>query len=229
MTCALVFLLFSALPQLDLRASAAFFDPATRRFVLDGWPPAEALRNAVWNLSIVVALAALALSLVAALRRSRRVLGVPFRAWAYVVAVYALAVGVLVENLLKRGWGRARPPQITEFGGEAAFTPVNVLSGACVRNCSFVSGEVAGAVALSLGLAVLLAWAGPRLPGALRAPLWALTLAAPVFVMAQRFLSGRHFLSDVLLAALFTGLVAAVLALVFRPFPGGVDNPGDSP
>ena len=224
----LVFGLFSALPVLDLATSAAFYDAASGGFALNGWTPAETLRMAVWDLSIAMLLASLALTLVAALRQGRQVFGVPLRAWGYIVAVYALAVGVLVETLLKRGWGRARPAQIAEFGGTAQFTPPSQIADQCARNCSFVSGEVAGAVALAIGLAVVLAWTGRRLPRALRGLLWALTLAAPLGVAVQRLGAGRHFLSDVLLAALLTGLVAALLAWVFRPFPPAVDNPGDS-
>lgn len=229
LTIVLAFVLFSARPQLDMWASGAFFDPVAGRFALDDWAPAEALRMAVWNVSIAMLLSALGLSLVAAMRRGRRVIWVPLRAWLYIVAVYALAVGILVETLLKRGWGRARPAQVTEFGGTARFTPPDVISDQCSRNCSFVSGEVAGAVALAIGLAVILAWAGPRLPRLLRAGLWTLALAAPVMIAVQRLGAGRHFLSDVLLAALLTGLVAALLARLFRPFPVGVDNPDDSP
>ncbi|QLQ19882.1 MAG: phosphatase PAP2 family protein [Exiguobacterium profundum] len=65
----------------------------------------------------------------------------------FVLAVYALGTGVLVHGLLKAYWGRARPAQVTEFGGIAAFTPPWLISQECTRNCSFVSGEVSGAVA----------------------------------------------------------------------------------
>lgn len=229
LTTALTFALFSVWPQLDLAVSAQFFDAASRRFPLVDWALAESVRMAVWNISTAMVLSALGLAGVATLRRPRQVLGVPLRAWAYVVAVYALGVGGLVENLLKRGWGRPRPPQIAEFGGEAVFSPVNVLSGQCARNCSFVSGEVAGAVALALGVAVVLAWVGPRLPPVLSGLLRGLAFAMPVAVMAQRLVSGRHFLSDVLIAGLVTLLVAALLAPLFRPFPAAVDNPADSP
>ncbi len=94
------------------------------------------------------------------------------------------------------------------------FTPPHVLSGACARNCSFTAGEVAGAVALSLSLWMIL---GPRLSPRWRSGVAAVLVLVPLFTALQRIAAGRHFLSDSILSALFVLTVAALLhAALFR-------------
>lgn len=222
------FVVFALWPGLDIAVSGAFFDAGARSFVLNGQPLAEGLRKAIWGLSVVLLLIA-GTGLLGALVLRRPVAGLPARAWGFIVALYALGPGLVVETLLKTHWGRARPSAIAEFGGTAMFTPPWLPADQCARNCAFVAGETAGAVALAISLAVILVWAGPRLPGWLRAGLVALAVAAPVIASVQRLGAGRHFLSDILAAALLIGLIAAVLARFLRPLPRAVDNHPDSP
>ena len=59
--------------------------------------------------------------------------------------VLGIFVSLLVNALLKDHWGRARPNETTLFGGDGAFSGPFVIAGQCARNCSFVSGEGAGA------------------------------------------------------------------------------------
>ncbi len=49
----------------------------------------------------------------------------------------------LVNGLLKRSFGRARPVQIRPFGGDGPFTQAWEVSDYCQSACSFVSAEVA--------------------------------------------------------------------------------------
>jgi lipid A 4'-phosphatase len=114
----------------------------------------------------------------------------------------------LVNGILKPLWGRARPYLVTQFGGEAQFTPAWVFSDQCRGDCSFVSGEMAGAVAL----AILLAMLARTYRG-----LWLLVGIVPAFTAWQRIAAGRHFLSDIVISALFVCLIALVLARQFAP------------
>jgi hypothetical protein len=88
---------------------------------------------------------------------------------------------------------------VANFGGDMTFKPWWDPRGTCTDNCSFVSGETSSAVWL----------AAP----ALLVPLpWRYAAFAGVAVYAtgigfMRLLMGGHFLSDVLFAAIFTGLV----------------------
>ncbi|QYZ68773.1 phosphatase PAP2 family protein [Neotabrizicola shimadae] len=171
----------------------------------------EGLRLALWRLSITLALAS-AVFLFLATATGRAPLNVPGRVWGFILAVYALATGVVVNAILKAHWGRARPAQVTEFGGSARFTPPHQISPECDSNCSFVSGEMSGAVAFGIGLWAILTALDWRLPR--RWQRWGriVALAVPLLTGLQRIASGRHFLSDVVLSALFTLLIAVVLS-----------------
>ena len=53
-----------------------------------------------------------------------------------------LAVGVIVNFILKGLWGRARPEMLYNMGGHK-YSPLVSFSDACMNNCSFVSGDAA--------------------------------------------------------------------------------------
>lgn len=215
---AVIFAVFGIWPGLDLWVSGLFF--ATRTgfdgFASGGW---NQLRLAIWRLSEFV----LALSILAYLTQRLApfpLLRVTRRLSGFAAALYLLGPGLLVDVVLKPLWGRARPAQVTEFGGSLAFTPPHVLSHQCTSNCSFVSGEVAGAVALAVVLFLVL----DPLKGRIRPPhrriAQGMILLVPLFVGVQRIAAGRHFLSDVLLAAIFVLLCAVLLkTLIFQPRP----------
>jgi hypothetical protein len=63
------------------------------------------------------------------------------------IALGSLIAGpiVLVNFILKDHWGRPRPFSTTDFGGALDFVPAGSTAGKCLSNCSFVSGESAGA------------------------------------------------------------------------------------
>ena len=69
------------------------------------------------------------------------------RHWRFALAFFVLAgalgPGVLVNLGFKDNWQRARPYQVTEFGGTQQFTRAAVMTDQCDANCSFVSGHVA--------------------------------------------------------------------------------------
>lgn len=205
--CAVLAMLpFAVYPAIDPLVSGLFFDGK-------GWmagPFSNVLRFVLWRLSAVVLFAALVLWLVALLRK-RPALGGSARAWGLIVLTYALGPGVMADGLLKRFWGRARPADVTGFGGQAEFTPPWWPTDQCVSNCSFVSGEVSGATAAAIGLVIALGLWRDRLSPAVYRLLVAAALALPLLSALQRMSSGRHFLSDVIFAALFTLLIASLL------------------
>jgi membrane-associated phospholipid phosphatase len=120
---------------------------------------------------------------------------------------FALGPGLIVNVVLKNASHRPRPAQVDTFGGVNPFRPWYAFDGGCATNCSFVSGEVAGA-----------AWLAA--PASLAPPIWrgvALTGAAlfTVAVAALRLAFGGHFLSDAAGAALvaLSCILAVGLAL----------------
>ncbi|WP_210244456.1 phosphatase PAP2 family protein [Agrobacterium sp. DE0009] len=112
---------------------------------------------------------------------------------------------VVVVEALKFAIGRARPRHLIDFGGSADFTPVWEFAAACSHNCSFPSGEAAGAAAaLSL-----LVFVSPRY----RALTASMVTPVLIFVAMNRVAFGAHFLSDVVLAWLIT---LFIMLLIWR-------------
>jgi lipid A 4'-phosphatase len=207
------FAIFAIWPAIDLRVSQAFHDPATG-FLIDGNPITETLRLAVWNLAILLCLAA---AFGTALGLAGREVLLPTRAWGFVLTLYIAGPGVMVEMLTKPLWGRARPAQVAEFGGSHPFSPPNELVDVCTRNCSFVSGEVTGATVTALALLLLRFHLKDRLPKSALALLMIAACCLPPAVALQRIAAGRHFLSDTVFAVLFTLLLALVVSVLYRP------------
>lgn len=118
----------------------------------------------------------------------------------FVLLSFAAGPVLLVETL-KVLVGRARPRHLLEFGGTAEFTPVWQFSGACAHNCSFPSGEAAAAAA-ALSLLVFV-------PEKLRWTAAVILTPALMLIAFNRVLFGGHFLSDIVLAWLFTMLAMA--------------------
>lgn len=193
-----VSLLLAALPSLDLALSRCFYGG-------DGFP----LKNAWWvaalqqGVSCVIGLGLAAVLGLFAFNRAtgRRVRDVDGRAVAYVLLALLLGSGVIVNGVLKSGFGRARPRNVVQFGGSQQFSPAFAIAHECDANCSFSSGDVAGAF-----FSLPLAYALFRKRRAL--------LAAGAFgavVAFARIASGAHFLSDTVVSFFVMWIVADVL------------------
>jgi lipid A 4'-phosphatase len=213
--CALAFMVFARWPGLDIWVTSFFHDPESGFTAVDEGVP-NILRLVIWRLSEVVLAAALA-ALAVGVWTGTDVLAVPRRVWAYVVLLYVLGPGLLVDAILKPLWGRARPADVVEFGGALRFTPPHVISGECLRNCSFTAGEVAGVVALAVSVMMILVSLRPGGSALILRASLAILLLLSLFVAYQRIAGGRHFLSDAIFSSLFVGIVALVLhAGLFR-------------
>ncbi|WP_181366577.1 phosphatase PAP2 family protein [Albidovulum aquaemixtae] len=200
--------LFALWPTLDLRVSALFHTEGAG-FTLAAVPALHVLRETVWNLSI--AMFALSLGALGLAAFGRAIPGFEARTAGFVFLLYLLGPILLVNGLLKRFWGRARPADITEFGGSREFTPPWLPADQCAANCSFVSGEGSAATALLLSLLVLApALRGFLPPAAFRVYL-GLAILLPAMGIALRVATGRHFLSDTVFAVLFVLTIALVL------------------
>jgi lipid A 4'-phosphatase len=144
-----------------------------------------------------------AVGIVLAIATRRHLLGLGLPQWLFLAAVLAVGPGLIANTMLKDNWARPRPTQIVEFGGSQPFTPVLERSGQCDRNCSFVSGETASIFALGFAVALL---ARRR-----RATLMGVAVLAGSLIGFIRIGEGGHFLSDVVFAGVFMGLVVALL------------------
>jgi len=112
----------------------------------------------------------------------------------YLMTTLMVGPGIIVNALLKPNWGRARPKDITLFGGSEAYTPPLWVADACERNCSFVSGHAS--IAFWVTAYAFLLPSKWRLTG---------VLAGTAFgfgVGLVRVAQGAHFLSDVMFAGI---------------------------
>jgi len=184
-------LLFGLWPALDLRFSALFYD-ATQGFVVN--PLLLAINDAVPWVGRALLLLALAVLLLGRFRRA----GVSpqlMRSAGMLALSLVLGLGLLVHEVLKNQWGRARPLTIEAFGGTATFTSPLQPTKQCKRNCSFVSGHAATGFALiSVGL----------LGTTRRRRRWLLVgTVLGLLVGLLRIALGGHFLSDILFCLAF--------------------------
>ncbi len=193
---------FQLFPGLDFPLSGAFYVPE-RGFTWSADGFLEFVRSAVPELILASFVICVALWLAGALYPQW-----PWRfatpRMAYLLLTLLVGPGLIVEALLKPLWGRARPKDIVEFGGDAAYTPPWQIARECESNCSFVSGHAA--IAFWVTAYALL------LP-----PRWrALGLfAGTAFGMGVGFVrvaQGAHFFSDVVGAGIIVLLVNQVLA-----------------
>jgi membrane-associated phospholipid phosphatase len=103
---------------------------------------------------------------------------------------------------------RPRPVQLSDFGGQSAFRPWYAFDGECKTNCSFVSGETAGATWLVAPASLLPA------PWRVLAMSGASLLALAVALLRVAF--GGHFVSDAIGAVLVTLATLLAVALALR-------------
>jgi len=142
---------------------------------------------------IILVLAALAFKLILPTRK----LLIPGRAVVFLVATLALdrPAG---QRRAQGSLGRSRPIDITQLGGTERYVRWWDPRGECPNNCSFVSGDVAGAF-----------WTiAPRPWHRRNGACWPMVRAGAGHGMAAlRVMAGAHFLSDVIFAGVFTFLI----------------------
>jgi lipid A 4'-phosphatase len=193
-------LLFYIFPEMDIRFSMFFYDPASG-FYLANTPFCRWIYASIEILSI--AWGGLAgLLLIVSWIRKKKLFGLSTRHLIYLLASLAIGPGLIVNLVLKDNWGRARPYEITQFGGSSAFTPAFVISCECQKNCGFVSGHAAmGFYFIAFGF----------LYKKRRSLIAFLAGIYGTVVGMVRILQGGHFLSDVVFAFFITYAVSAVL------------------
>jgi lipid A 4'-phosphatase len=200
--------IFAADPSLDLQVAAFFRELVSHAEMRPLHRVIEIMRE-LGPLMIVAAVVPAVVALVMKMFWPRRPTLISSTSALFLITSLALGPGLLVNALLKETWARPRPGMVTEFGGDYAFKPWWDPRGTCDSNCSFVSGETSSAAWLSA-------------PALLVPPPWRYVAlgAAGIYAVAvagMRMLVGGHFLSDVIFAGIFTGLVIwAVHGLLFR-------------
>src|SRR5215831_20950614 len=193
---AVVGVLFGLFPQLDLMISAPFQFPDAHHngFALHLYPSVQWARDiGLWVGTLIIIPVVVALLLKLLLPRRRLLMS--GRAIIFLISTLALGPGLFVNVGLKDHWGRPRPIDVTQFGGDQHFVAWWDPRGDCPGNCSFVSGDVSGAF-------------------------WTIAPAALALGSAMavvRMMAGAHFPSDTIFAGVFTFLIIWIAyAVIFR-------------
>lgn len=196
--CLACVLLFVGFPQIDLWASGLLYADGAG-FTLKGHPAIVLMRNAVNDLAPIVMLGLLYFLFLSGLQRA---LAPQRKAVIYMLLLLIVGPGLVVNGLFKEHWGRARPRDVAEFGGDRAFSPAVLIAKQCDHNCSFTCGDASVGFYL-VGLAFLL-------PARRRT--W-LTIAIVVggVVGLGRMSQGAHYLSDVVFSYFAVYFSAALL------------------
>ena len=184
--------IFTVWPQLDLWASSQFH-AASGEFVGDRLGVVRWLYQGIpWSGRFYALVGVVVL--VVSLWRPHPVGGRWSRRLAALAWVSLLGSGLLVNAGLKEYWGRARPVQVSEFGGKQHFSPPLQPTNQCEHNCSFVSGHAtSGYILMAVGLMGSVAT---------RRRWLSIGLVWGAVVSLARIAEGGHFLSDTLFAGL---------------------------
>ena len=186
----------------DVTLSARFYVPG------EGWPtgatqPWKWLYDygviPAWVLALPALFLGVASIFKVSLRRHQRV------AW-FLVLVMAIGPGLLVNTVFKQNWGRPRPRDVVELGGQRAFLPVWEKGPSPDWGNSFASGHAATAFYIAAPFFLL------RRRHRNRALVWlAAGLVYGALMGVARIAQGAHFLSDIVWAAGFVWLTCVAL------------------
>ncbi len=208
--CVVLTAFFYFFPNVDIEFTKLFY-MGDGKFLMAG-SPVNYFYHKILVLMMGFSLIIISLAYIVGEFHKKPVWTLTRRRFFFIILSFAIAAGFMTGFILKSHWGRARPRDIMEFHGTKQFTAAGVISDQCRGNCSFVSGETSLAVCF-LSLALL---AGKHR----KIWFWVITLfAASVAIM--RVATGAHFLSDVILAGLYSLLVILILEriLLIRSLP----------
>lgn len=205
-----VSLFFLAFPGVDPWASNLFYF-GEAGFAAENVAFLRDVRHLGPFLVRVIAIVSIAVLVIKLLVPGRPPL-MPLRQPLFLLSTLILGPGVLVNLILKNNWGRPRPRNIEEFGGDLPFQPVWKITGYCDSNCSFVSGEASAAMWL-VAVAFLV-------PATWRKAVLAFVLPLGVILSVNRVAFGGHFLSDTLISwGLTLLLIIGIHHLLYRRTP----------
>ena len=112
----------------------------------------------------------------------------------FLLIALILGPGLAVNGVLKENFGRARPREVVEFGGEKEFSPAAHYVSQCKTNCSFSSGHAAmGYYFTSLAFVA---------PAQYQAIVFVGGFVFGSIVGLGRIVQGGHFFSDVIFSFL---------------------------
>ncbi len=203
----LLAILFITHPGYDIAFSQLFYQPQS------GWLYSQQIwvqffYHIVPYLTIALLIILPSLVALSYLKKAPQWIKRSHKAASYLLLVLILGPGLLVNNILKNHWDRARPHQITEFNGSKQHSAAFVISDQCESNCSFVSGHA------SIGYFFMaFYWLfQPR-----RKSFFITGFLLGSLIGMARIIQGDHFLSDVIFSFFSVYFVAKILAWIIKP------------
>ena len=195
-------LIFAAFPQIDLGVSRLFY-MGGNLFLFSRPSTGNAVRELL-QLAFILLTAGAVVGFVTVAFASRRLFGLGFAGWIYILLTIGVGAGLIANAVFKEQWGRARPNQIVEFGGTKQFSTPLTRTDQCEQNCSFIAGEPSSIFSAGFAIALLAERARRR-------RLLIAAIAAGGFAGLLRIGAGGHFLSDVFFAGIFMAITARLL------------------
>lgn len=200
---------FVIYPQLDIYLASLFAD-GKNGFPLNQNSFLISLRF-LYNVEVTI-LCVTAVWMLFYTRLNKELTKTPHQFWDMIIVSFVAGPLVLVNMILKSYWGRPRPAHITEFGGTSDFIPPYYISDQCQSNCSFVSGE--GSAIATAG--ILLGIATWTIFPKHRKMAIGFVVIISFIGISLRYIKGRHFVSDSLLATLFCAIIILVIYQLFK-------------
>lgn len=186
-------------PEIDLAISTLVFDE-TAKFYLGNDPILKAIYKSVNVLAIAMFLGVVG-AYIYQLYTKKTLKYFDKKALLYIFLVFAFGSGVVINLGLKQNFGRARPAEIVQFGGEKKFTPAAVINWEYGKECdSFTCGHCS----FALGFIAFFF---------LFRKTWILiaALSYGLIVSIGRILQGGHFFSDFVFSWIIMLLTARLL------------------
>ncbi len=188
-------IVFIGFPNIDIAFSGLFYSKEKSFFLADNFLVLFLYKSAKYivTISIITILILTFLNIF------------PRKNLIFLLIFIIIGPGLFVHTVLKDNWGRARPIDVAEFGGNKKFSPALIITDQCSKNCSFTSGHAAAgfmfaAFGLLLNRRKYLSYSAGIFLGVL-------------FGMG-RVLQGKHFISDVVFSGIFVLLIAHLINML---------------
>ena len=193
-------LFFILFPKFDIFFSKLFF--FEEKFISDKYIFIRSLRSFLKDLMIVISIVSLLLIIVNIFFKMKKKTFLKPRTKLILIGFIVgpvIGCGLIANFYFKDNWGRARPINIQEFGGEKIYTQPFIISDQCERNCSWISGEASAAFSFITGTIIL------------KSPIFfLLNIIFGIIVSFCRIAMGGHFLSDNIFAMIFMIYLAII-------------------
>jgi lipid A 4'-phosphatase len=192
--------------NLDMDVEARFYTPGVG-WERGGEEPWHALKHYGMIPAWVIGLSALGFLVVSIWTRRARALRRPA---LFLVLALMIGPGLIVNDVFKKNWGRPRPLDVVQLGGDRAYVAPWLMSPKGMGQ-SFPSGHAAMAFYLLVPSFLL-----RRRSRRASAGFLALGLCYGGLMGMARMIQGAHFLSDVLWSLGFVYLSALALYYLMR-------------